>query len=276
MKPRVLVSLPLYGGQTFDKFLSSFNDMLNWGNQTGVTFVLQVISNESLLPRARNLGVAKLLDNKDEFSHILFVDGDMGFSPYRFERLLRWDKPMVGCPGPVKYIYWDNVYEAALKGRDLQSFALRYAVNFLSGEGFQATNGYAKVRDMGCCLFLAQTKAVVELTEKYPDLQCHSMSHVNGKPVDSANCFAFFDTCKLDDGRYLECDHAFMHRWRALGEGHDIWADMTGDLAHVGMYHFQGSMSEFYFGEEMATQVAAYTTQWGSELPAAKEETVDG
>lgn len=269
--PRVLVSLPLYGGMCMDRFLSSFNDLLNWGNQTGVTFVLQVISNESLLPRARNLGVAKLLDHRDEFTHILFVDGDMGFKSYRFQRLLEADAPMVGCPGPVKYIYWDNVYDAVLQGKDLQSFALRYAVNFLAGDGFQATNGYAKVRDMGCCFFLAKTEAIVEMTQKYPDLQCHSMSHVNGAPVPGDNCYTFFDTAKDSEGRYLECDHAFMHRWRSLGEGHDIIADMTGDLAHVGTYHFQGSMAEFFFGEEMATQVNAVTTQWGSELPPREE-----
>jgi hypothetical protein len=272
MKPRVLVSLPLYGGIAYDRFLSSFNDLLAWGNQTEVTFVLQIISNESLLPRARNLGVAKLLEHRDEFSHILFVDGDMGFKPYRFQRLLEWDKPMVGCPGPVKFIYWDNIYQAVLQGKDPQSFALRYAVNFLSGEGFQATNGFAKVRDMGCCFFLAKTEAIIQMTQRYADLQCHSMSHVNGQPVPGDNCYTFFDTAKDENNRYLECDHAFMHRWRAMGDDHDIWADMTGDLAHVGMYHFQGSMAEFYFGEEMSNQIVARTTMWGSELPPKEEE----
>jgi hypothetical protein len=273
MKPRILVSLPMYGGQCYDKFLSSFNELLTWGTQTGTTFVLQGISNESLLPRARNLGVAKLLDHRDEFSHILFVDGDMGFSSYRFQRLIEWDQPLVGCPGPVKYIYWDNIYEAVLKGRDLQSFALRYAVNFLNADGFDAVNGYAKVRDLGCCFFLVQTQALVEMSEKYHDLKCHSMSHVNGKAIDSSNCYALFDTCKIDDGRYLECDHAFMHRWRSLGDGHDVWADMTGDLTHAGTYHFAGSMSDYYFGEQLATQVSAYCTRWGSEMPPKEEET---
>jgi len=276
MKPRVLVSLPLYGGACYDRFLSSFNDLLNWGNQTGTTFILQVISNESLLPRARNLGVQKLLEHREEFTHILFVDGDMGFKPYRFERLLQWDKPMVGCPGPVKYIYWDHVYEAALKGKDLQSFALRYAVNFLGGDGFQATNGFAKVRDLGCCFFLAKKEAIIEMADRYPDLRCHSMSHVNGQSVPGENCYTFFDTAKDENGRYLECDHAFMHRWRTMGEGHDIWAEMTGDLVHVGMYHFKGSMSEYYFGEEMATQVSAVTTRWGSELPEKEEAAANG
>jgi hypothetical protein len=274
MQPRILVSLPLYGGVGYDRFISSFNDLTNWGGHMGVTFVLQIISNESLLPRARNLGVQKLLENQNEFTHILFVDGDMGFRPYRLQRLLSWDKPMVGCPGPVKFIYWDRIYDAVLRGKDLQSFALRYAVNFLDGDGFQATNGFAKVRDMGCCFFLAKTAAIVEMTQRYPDLQCHSMSHVNGKPVPGKFCYTFFDTAKGEDDRYLECDHAFMHRWRSLGIDHDIWADMTGDLAHVGMYHFQGSMAEYYFGEEMADQIVAHTTMWGSELPPKEEEEV--
>lgn len=273
MNPRVLVSLPLYGGVCYDRFLTSFHNMVNWGNQVGIKFVLQVISNESLLPRARNLGIQKLLENRHEFTHILFVDGDMGFEFYRFQRLMEWDKPMIGCPGPVKFIYWDNIYDAVLRGKDLQSFALRYAVNFLDGEGFQATNGFTKVRDMGCCFFLCKTEAIVEMAQHYPQLQCHSMSHVNGMPVPGEHCFTFFDTAKDENGRYLECDHAFMHRWRSMGEDHDIWADMTGDLTHVGMYHFKGSMSEFYFGEEMATQVSALTTKWGAELPPKEEET---
>lgn len=281
---RVLVTLPLYGGVCYDRFLSSWTDLLQWASHQPVDFSLQIITNESLLPRARNLGVVKLLDNKEQFTHLLFIDGDMGFRPYRFERLLQWDKPMVGCPGPVKFIYWDRIYDAVRLGQDPQTFAMRYAVNFLDAEGFQAENGFAKVQDMGCCFFLAKTEALVELAERNPDLRCHAMSHVNGMPVNSPNQYTFFDTARDPQGRYLECDHAFMYRWRQLGAGHDIWADMTGDLDHVGIYHFKGSMSQYFFGEEMADQISSISTPFGTELPkvedapaaAVQEETVNG
>jgi hypothetical protein len=272
-QPKILVSLPLYGGVCYDRFLNSWTDLMTWGYRNDVEFTLQVISNESLLPRARNLGVAKLLDHRDRFSHILFVDGDMGFRPYRFERLLYWDKPMVGCPGPVKFIYWGNVYDAMLKGHDVQSHALRYAVNLLDGDGFKAENGFTRVRDMGCCFFLAKTEAVVELAERNPQLKCSGMSHVNGLPLNSQNQYTLFDSTKDEAGRYLECDHAFMCRWRQLGDGHDIWADMTGDLAHVGLYHFMGSMAQYYFGTEMTDRIDAQISNWGHELPPKPEET---
>jgi hypothetical protein len=272
-EPRVLVSLPLYGGVCYDRFLSSWTDLLQWSNQAGVHFSLQIITNESLLPRARNLGVVKLLDNADTFTHMLFVDGDMGFRPYRFERLLQWNKPMVGCPGPVKFIYWDNVYDAIREGKDPQTFGCRYAVNFLDAGGFQAESGFTKVQDMGCCFFLVQTQALVEMAQSYQNLRCHAMSHVNGQPVNSQNQFTFFDTARDSQGRYLECDHAFMFRWRQLGEGHDIWADMTGDLDHVGVYHFKGSMSQYFFGEEMATAIESITTPYGTQLPEADDTT---
>ena len=212
------------------------------------------------------MGVAKLLDNADLFTHILFVDADMGFSPFRFERMLQYDEPFVGCPGPVKFIHWGNVPEAILRGLDPQTFALRYALNFIKLGEIEAVNGFAKIKDMGCCFCLVKTEVLTAMKEKYPDLLCNNMSHVNGEDLESTNTYTFFDTHTDADGRYLECDHAFMARWREMGG--DVWADLTGDLVHVGTYHFQGDMSQFFFGESgKSGHVSAITTKWGPHLP---------
>ena len=274
---RILVSLPCYGGLVYDQFLQSWTKLLSWCQKAGIALSLHIISNESLLPRARNMGIKKLLDHAEIFTHILFVDADMGFDPFRLQRLLAWDKPLVGCPGPAKHIHWELVGDALLAGKNPESFVLRYAVNFLSAGGVQAEEGYAKVKDFGCCFCLCKTEMVQELVAKYPETKCDSMCWVNGEQQDSANMYALFDTMICpEEGRYLECDHAFMGRWRRMGG--DVWADLTSDLVHCGLYHFRGSMSEYFFQVPSfrGTNLPAIETPYGKLPDASPKENAGG
>lgn len=243
---RILVSLPCYGGQLVDRALSSFTQLLGWTSKQDIFVRLNLIANESLLPRARNMGVAKLIDNHENFTHILFIDADMGYSPYRLQRLLEADKDFVGCPGPVKFIYWERIHEAILNGEDPESFCLRYAFNLHDTAPKKVDSGFTKVKNMGCCFFLVKTSAIMKMVDHYSELRCQHMANVNGRSMESENTYTFFDTHKLPDGTYLECDHAFMHRWESMGG--EIWADMTSDLSHSGMYCFKGDMGKRYFG----------------------------
>lgn len=259
---RILVSLPAYGGQITSLLNNSWTKLLRWAGDNDVLLSLQTISNESLLPRARNQGVAKLLEAPDYFTHIMFLDADMGFQPDLLGRLLRFDKDVIGAPGPTKYIHWDQLSDAMLNGKDPGSCTLRYAVNFLGGGKLSTEDGFAKVKDFGCCFTLVKTGAIQKMVEKYPDLRCDGMSWVNGGPTPHANNFAFFDTHVDEEGRYLECDHAFFARWRAIGG--DVWADLTSNLVHVGTHNFKGNMSHYYFGRDHSRgTLNAEHTPWG-------------
>lgn len=270
-KPRILVSLPCYGHQLYDIFLISWTKTLVWGFDNGIEFKLQTIGNESLLPRARNQGIAKLLDEQARFTHILFIDADMGWGVHNLERLLQADKEMIGCPGPTKWIHWELAHKAILNGKDPETFTLRYAINFID-PNVQVQNGYANVRDMGCCFFLVKKEAVLKMTEAYAELRTSNMGWVNGGENESKNNYALFDTTisREEENRYLECDHAFMARWRAIGG--EVWADLTSDLSHAGTHIFEGNMADYYLNSQFQGKpIPAVTSVYGNLPPDPKD-----
>jgi hypothetical protein len=263
---RIIVSCPMFGGKADDIFTTSWTKTLNWAQQRKIGLSLQTITNESLLPRARNMSVKKGLDALGIFTHLLFIDADMGWEPYRLERLIAIDKDLAGCPGPAKHIHWEKVYEAILNGENPEVCSLRYAVNFLDKGGFQATNGFAKVRDFGLCFTLVKLEALRRMADYYPEQAANNMVFCNGQE-QTGNLFALFDTavCMEDDRRYLECDHAFLYRWRKMGG--DVWADMTGDLHHAGLHHFKGSMAEYFFKTPFNARTLLETHTHVGKLP---------
>lgn len=209
------------------------------------------------------MAVAKFLDQAHAFSHLLFIDADMGFRPETLERMIVWDKDLVGCPGPTKYIHWDHVVDAILHGRDPEVHTLRYAVNFHGLGDLTCIDGFAQVKDFGLCFCLMKKEAVLTMAESYPELKCPHMGWQDGRPFESENAFMFFDTMRDDkENRYLECDHAFLARWRKIGG--EIWADMTSDLIHVGTHHYHGDMALYFMGKKWQDgRFTAQQTPWG-------------
>lgn len=273
---RILISLPLYGGLLYYRCESSLSRLQRWCSEQGVHISKQTISNESLLPRARNMGIARVLSNKEYFTHILFLDGDMGFEPYRLGRLLQFDKEFVGCPGPAKHIHWEYAPEAMIDGKDLEHSTLRYAVNFIPRGKHEMTDGFMEVHDFGCCFCLVKTEAILKMVEWYPESKCNNMAWINGKPGDSTNDYALFDTYVDVEGRYLECDHAFMARYR--DKGGKVYADMTSDLLHSGMHHFKGDMASQFFGRKhvsqgMNVEMTPVGEEWKSLIAESPDKT---
>jgi glycosyltransferase involved in cell wall biosynthesis len=272
---RIFVSLPCYGGQLTTQTQQGWTKIMTWANARGVHLTLRQIVNESTLSRARNMSLANCMDDADYFTHILFIDADMGFDPDNLERLLLFDRDVVGCPGPVKYIHWDLAVDAMLNGRDIQYHTLRYAVNFIDPENIEFENGFAKVKDFGLCFCLVKTAAVKRMQEAYPDLKIGEMGWQDGKPFVSDNLYMFFDTLRSDEkvddqDRHLECDHAFLARWRALGG--TVWGDITSNLSHVGSHVFEGNAAHVYLGREWQDgNFKAARSKWG-RYPQPEEE----
>jgi hypothetical protein len=261
--PRILVSMAAYNGDFKDRCKMSFDRTIQWATEYGCELHQHLITNESTFGRARNMMVAKALSHADFFTHLLIIDADMGWEPWRLQRLLEWDKDMVGCPGPAKHIHWELAHEAFLEGRDPESHCLRYCVNLL-GEQAKCTSGFAKVQDMGCCFFLTKIGALVKMAESYPELKCKHMGQANGKPFPDENTYMFFDSRMDTDGRYLEGDYSFQAYWRQIGG--DVWADLTSNLTHVGTYHFKGNMGYRFFGRSMSKiQFDAIRTAIGAD-----------
>src|SRR5215472_5351863 len=69
----------------------------------GIDFSLEMTGSASLIPIARNYIVARLLD-QPRFTHLLFIDADVGFDPDAVLRYLQADKDVVAGIYPLKHL----------------------------------------------------------------------------------------------------------------------------------------------------------------------------
>jgi hypothetical protein len=93
----LLIGTPAYGGQVHVDYVSS---LLVFQRQ-GIMFTLMTIGNESLITRARNT-IISTFHQRREFTHLLFLDGDVHLPHEGLARMIACDKDVVGAPVALK------------------------------------------------------------------------------------------------------------------------------------------------------------------------------
>ncbi|WP_412026105.1 hypothetical protein [Burkholderia cepacia] len=95
-----------------------------WGLQRscltqGIPVELLTLPNQSMVDRARNI-LASFFLQKTDFSHLLFVDDDMGFDVADLMRMFDWRAhDVVAALYPRKEIDWARVKQAVLNQPDI-------------------------------------------------------------------------------------------------------------------------------------------------------------
>lgn len=219
---KILVATPCYGGKVFDCYLHSlFRLQSHFGNSVD----LFTVPNDALVTRARNTCVAKFLD--EDFTHLLFIDADIGFTTQNVTRLLDYDKDVVCAAYPIKNIFWEDVLGKGINDvSDAKRFCLRHVVNSVSKEH---EDGIVEVADSGTGFMMIKRQVFDQMKEAYPDLKYKSPNY----PSD--NSYLFFD-CMKDGDTYLSEDYTFCKRWRDIGG--KIYCDFKIPLVHTGLYSF--------------------------------------
>ena len=97
---------------------------------------IKTITNESLRTRARNHIADAFVENKD-FTHLLFIDSDITFSPEQIIRMVKIDKDFVVGSYPHKAYDWTSLYNLIKKKPDinlteLEATILRYSGSMMS------------------------------------------------------------------------------------------------------------------------------------------------
>ena len=75
IRPNVMIGTPAYAGMVHMDYVSSLLEF----KQNGILFSLMSIGNESLITRARNT-ILSAFHVRPEFTHLLFLDGDVKMS----------------------------------------------------------------------------------------------------------------------------------------------------------------------------------------------------
>lgn len=218
-KVHLHIGIPCYGGMITEPCMTSFLRFVLMAQQVGMQWSLDTMVNESLVTRARNNLMAKMMTNKAA-THFMFIDADIRFQPESIFQMISCDKDVIGGLYPKK------------------TLPINYVINLKPQVTVQGD--IYTVDTMGTGFLLFKRHVYEKLIAAHPE--CKYVDDIGlGKQYEPM-MYSIFDTIIDEKGHYLSEDWTFCRRWQALGG--EIWAHSKTLLNHVGHYEFQGDISK--------------------------------
>lgn len=202
---------------------------------------------------SRNI-FASLVISDNEFSHLLFIDSDMGFLPETILGLLKHDKPVTAVACPKRYLGWDTLRQAAEaeaearpkdKRRataDLIDGLLGFNVDTKAFDGTKWTaerdGNFLKVPAVGTGIMLINRDVFEIMLARGAAVP--RPGHTDLPLLGHAPYCDFFSQIPTPDGTLIESeDISFCKRWVADCDG-EIWVDIASRILHFGMRGHSG------------------------------------
>ena len=218
-KVHLHIGIPCYGGMVSEPTMTSFIRFTLLAQQAGLNWSLDTMVNESLVTRARNNLMAKMMTNK-QATHFMFIDADIRFQPESILQMLAYDKEVIGGLYPKK------------------ALPVNYVINLKPQTKIQGD--IFTVDTMGTGFLLFKRNVYEKLIEAHPETKYVDDVGL-GKQFEPM-MDSIFD-CKIDErGHYLSEDWLFCRRWQELGG--EIWAHSKVLLNHVGHYEYAGDLDK--------------------------------
>jgi hypothetical protein len=218
------IGIPCYGGMVSEPTMTSFLRFTLLAQQAGLNWSLDTMVNESLVTRARNNLMAKMMSNR-EATHFMFIDADIRFQPESILSMIAYDKDVIGGLYPKK------------------ALPVSYVINLKPETKIQGD--IFTVDTMGTGFLMFKRNVYERLIAAHPE--CKYVDDVGlGKQYEPM-MYSIFD-CKIDErGHYLSEDWLFCRRWQELGG--EIWAHSKVLLNHVGHYEYAGDLDKLKIAE---------------------------
>lgn len=218
-KVRLHIGIPCYGGQVSEPTMTSLLRFVVLAQHSGLSWSIDTMVNESLVTRARNNLMAKMMSN-NQATHFMFIDADIRFQPESIFQMIASDRDVIGGLYPKK------------------SLPVNYVINLdrevkVSGDLFT-------VDTMGTGFLMFKRHVYEKLCQAHPE--CKYVDDVNLGKQYEPYMYSIFDTIIDEKGHYLSEDWTFCRRWKALGG--DIWAHGKVLLNHIGHYEFNGDLDK--------------------------------
>lgn len=246
----LFIATPFYGGNATAAYTKSLFNLGQICAQHGIRLHdPYFLSNESLIPRARNYCVAEFL--RSDCTHFMFIDSDLGFNPYDVLALLHWcdeetDKDIVCGTYPKKNISWEKIARAVEKGlgeknpNDLAKYMGDYVIGFSEANKEYKLNELIPVNEAGTGFMMIKRSVFPKFAAAYPELS-YAPDHKRTEHFDgSTNITAFFLDL-LDNGRHLSEDYMFCHWARRIGM--KVWVAPWMNMDHYGTFPFVGNFA---------------------------------
>jgi hypothetical protein len=249
-KRKIMIATPMYGGMCGGQYTRAMIEFQKVCSEYEIESEFFFLFNESLITRARNYCVDEFM--RSDYTHLMFVDADIGFNPHDVLALAaiadpETDKDIVCGPYPKKVISWEKIKRAVDKGfadenpQRLENYVGDYVFNPADGSSEIALNEPVEVLEGGTGFMMIQRKAFEKYEAAYPEFK-YLPDHVRSANFDGTReIMAYFD-CVIcpDSKRYLSEDYMFC-KW-ARKAGIKVWMAPWMRLSHTGSYQFGGSL----------------------------------
>jgi len=255
-KRKIMVATPMYGGNCHGMYCKSTADLAKLGQAYDMDIKMFYLFNESLITRARNYCVDEFM--RSDYTHLMFIDSDIGFDPHDVitlaalmdpeEKDPKKRKDIMCGPYPKKTIAWEKIVQAVDKGyadenpNNLENYVGDYVFNPVgTTDGRVSLNEPVKVLEGGTGFMMVTKHAFEEFDKAYPTYK-YKPDHVRTKHFDGSRYISMYFQALIDEEseRYLSEDYMFCQWMRKCGI--DTWMAPWMKLMHTGSYTFGGSL----------------------------------
>ena len=249
--PRLLIATPLYGGAEAD-YLRSIVGLTGAAERAGVPCAFAWLSNNAVIDRARNVLAATFLQS--DATHLVFVDGDIGFDPAELlgliTRMQGDDRlAVVGAPCPKRRINWGLVASAAAKGLGqgdpaaLEKYSGIFALDPLDPQANFRVDEPLELARVGTGLMVIRRDVIEALCARHPELRYAADALDRESGLISEHLTALFHPIiDPDSGHMLSDDYAFCRRVRDAR--FRLWLAPWMRTTHSGPARFAGTLAD--------------------------------
>jgi hypothetical protein len=248
---RLMVATPLYDGAGAD-YLRSVVGLVGAAQRAGIACRFAWLSNNAVIDRARNALAAAFLQS--DATHLLFLDGDIGFDPDQLIGLvqqMQGDEALavVGAPCPKRRVNWPLVAAAAAKGlaadnpAALERFSGVFTLDLLDPAGEFRLDQPIELARVGTGLMAVRRDVIETLVQRHPELRyaADALDRESGLVGEHLTAL-FAGLIDPATGHLLSDDYAFCHRVRAAG--FRIWLAPWMRTTHTGPARFAGALAD--------------------------------
>jgi len=214
MTRHIAIATPCYNNTVFTNYMTSMiRLMIAWKSEAfkDIHFSFLIRGGDSLIPRVRNSMVAEFL-SKDEYTHLLWIDADIGFSPEDILRLLESDLDVVAGVYPLKKINFPEKLPENMTEEEFKVLYTSYPFNPISRSFTIPPSGFVEVLDAPTGLMMIKREVLTKMMKHYPEMKYKpdTMLGLEGlaNQIDDFY-YLFFDVMVDDAGRYLSEDYGF-------------------------------------------------------------------
>jgi hypothetical protein len=219
-KPKgILICVPAYGQTMYAQTAQSLFALGQYLTREGIRSQLMWYSGADI-EEIRNLFVTAWYDGKPEYSHLLFVDSDMGFPPELIRDMMLFNQPLMGT------LYAKRKATPSIVG------------TLPAGHGTKdLVSGFMKSEGLGTGVMMISREVITKMLEEIPGLSRPIQSSLaEASPeMGLTRIIHAFDKIKNSEFQLSE-DMSFCRRWVAIGG--EIWANAAHRISHVGPFDF--------------------------------------